>query len=107
MVRLPVRQTVSGIIYNLSIYQTKADMINYLSISSAIFTYQPKSDMINYVNTSGIQTINGLKTFGTVPECNVSPNSQYLLVNKVYVDSLPIHQTVSGIISYLSIYQTK
>ena len=37
--RLPIHFTVSGIVSNLSIYQTKSDMINYLTISSAIATY--------------------------------------------------------------------
>ena len=63
--------------------------------------------MINYVNTSGDQNINGVKTFSSLPECNINPNSPYQLVNKSYVDLLPLHQLVSGIINYLSIYQTK
>jgi hypothetical protein len=90
-----------------SIYQTKSDMIRYLTISSSISFYQTKSDISNYVSTSGAQTINGIKTFSLLPECNINPSSQYQLVNKNYVDSLPIHQTVSGLINYLSIYQTK
>ena len=63
--------------------------------------------MINYVNTSGPQTINGLKTFGTLPECYGTPLLDNQLVNKFYVDHLSIHQSVSGIIYSLSIYQTK
>ena len=62
--------------------------------------------MINYVNTSGIQNINGVKTFTSLPECsNGSPTLDNQLVNKFYVDRLPIHITVSGIISNLSRYQ--
>ena len=79
-------------------------MIRYLTISSSISLYQTKSDMSNYVSTSGAQTINGIKTFSLLPECNINPSSQYQLVNKIYVDSLPIHQTVSGLINYMSNY---
>jgi hypothetical protein len=86
------------------IYQAKSDMINYLTTNSATSIYQPKSDMINYVSTSGVQSINGIKTFGSLPECNINPSSQYQLVNKNYVDSLPLHQTVSGLINYMSNY---
>jgi hypothetical protein len=50
-------------------------MINYLLTSTATTTYQPKTDMINYVNTSGAQSINGLKTFGTLPEFTIYPIS--------------------------------
>ncbi|MFZ9907565.1 MAG: hypothetical protein ACO3FJ_07730, partial [Ilumatobacteraceae bacterium] len=89
-------------------YQLKSDMINYLTTATATTTYQPKTDMVNYVNTSGAQAINGLKTFGTLPECsNGNPLLDNQLVNKFYVDRLPVHQTVSGIIYNLSIYQTK
>ena len=84
-------------------YQLQSNMINYLTTATAGTTYQLKTDMINYVNTSGIQNINGVKTFGSLPECNINPSSQYQLVNKNYVDLLPLHQTVSGIINYLSI----
>jgi microcystin-dependent protein len=90
------------------LYQLKSDMINYLTTATATTTYQPKTDMVNYVNTSGAQNINGLKTFGTLPECsNGNPLLDNQLVNKFYVDRLPVHQTVSGIIYNLSIYQTK
>ena len=80
---LPLHQTVSGIISYLSIYQTKSDMINYLTISSAKQIYIPKSDIINYVNTSSNQNINGVKSFGSLPECIINPTSQYQLVNKL------------------------
>ena len=83
-------------------YQPKSDMINYLTTATATLTYQPKTDMINYVSTTGPQNINGLKTFGTLPECsNGSPSLDNQLVNKFYVDRLPIHFTVSGIVSNL------
>jgi microcystin-dependent protein len=88
-------------------FQPISLMSNYLTTASAITIYQPKSDMVNYVNTSGGQTINGLKTFGTLPECYGTPQLDNQLVNKFYVDNLSIHQTVSGIIYNLSIYQTK
>ena len=89
-------------------YQLQSNMINYLTTATAGTTYQLKTDMINYVNTSGIQSINGVKTFGSLPECsNGSPTLDNQLVNKFYVDRLPIHITVSGIISNLSIYQLK
>ena len=72
-------------------YQPIILMSNYLTISSAIFTYQTKTDMVNYVNTSGLQTINGLKTFGTLPECYGTPQLDNQLVNKFYVDHISIH----------------
>ena len=74
-----------------------ADMINYLTTATATTTYQPKTDMVNYVNTSRAQAINGLTTFGTLPECsNGNPLLDNRLVNKFYADRLPVHQTVSG-----------
>ena len=39
--------------------------------------------MNNYVNTNGNQNINGVKGFGSLPECIVNPVSQYQLVNKI------------------------
>ena len=63
--------------------------------------------MINYVDTSDIQTINGLKAFGTLPECNGTPLLDNQLVNKFYVDHLSIHQSVSRILYNLTIYQIK
>ena len=48
-----------------------------------------------------------MKTFGALPECNAAPQLDNQLVNKLYVDHLSIHQSVSGIIYNLSIYQTK
>ena len=59
--------------------------------------------MNNYVKKTGAQLINGVKTFLLLPECSVDPNTQYQLVNKKYVDSLPIYQTKSDMINYLTI----
>ena len=73
-------------------------MINYLTTATETTTYQPKTDMVNYVNKSRAQNINGLKTFGTLPECYGTPQLDNQLVNKFYVDHLSIHQSVSGII---------
>jgi hypothetical protein len=43
-----------------------------------------------------------------LPECsNGSPLLDNQLVNKFYVDRLPIHMTVSGIIFNSSLYQLK
>ena len=65
-----------------STYQPINLMSNYLTTASAVSTYQPITDMINYVKTSGVQSINGLKAFGTLPECsNGSPSLDNLLVN--------------------------
>ena len=82
---------------SISIYQPISLMSNYLTTASAsttyqlqtsssINTYQPKSDMNNYVNSCGNQNINGIKTFESLLECVINPNSKYQLVNKNYVD---------------------
>ena len=48
--------------------------------------------MVNYVNTSGAQIINGLKTFGSLPECsNGNPLLDNQLVNKFYADRFSVH----------------
>ena len=41
---------------------------------------------ISFVNTSSNQSINGVKTFNSLPLCSVVPTGSTQLVNKKYVD---------------------
>lgn len=44
-------------------------------------------DLSNYVTLNGAQTINGKKTFSTLPESSVTPTTANQLINKNYVDT--------------------
>lgn len=83
----------------LMLYQKNSDyrtalVFDYWSIkvficqgaSTTMTSKQLTYDQI--VNTSGAQTIGGVKTFSSSPVCSKEPTSDSQLVNKLYVDTL-------------------
>ena len=47
--------------------------------------------MSNYVNITTAQSVAGVKTFTSLPLYSVVPSTADQLVNKNYVDGMPVH----------------